>query len=541
MAVTVSFDGTTLFEGLSGEAADWTGTDGISTEVFQQGVSSEGWIVSKNGNETAIYDYYTANGSVAADMSATDTHLYIHMRCDIAPFIDYLWIGLSSTSAGTTNYEDWQIVDNTTAIEWYGEWKTFIVDINATAGRSNGTLTLSDVRSIRINVDNSNSGNIRSIENTYLDVGRFGTGITAYETTTAAFDFADIEAIANNGTNKFGVIENIGGINFARGRINIGDSAGTNYANFTTSDETVVYLDSSVSGENISTGLYQMNFVGNSTNPTVVSVGTKVGTGDTALGRNGTTIQGETSNVSVSMSVDANVTWDTYGLTLRQLGGLITLDDLDSGDELAGCTVDGCDQLDTGAAVVRNLSVLNSTSVSTSGALLWDNSATDVENSLFVNNSNAIEMPAGSVSGDVVFDGMEFSGNTYDVRNENTTGSYNLNWSNASGAPTINNTAGQTLTAQNTVTLTLTNVVVGSQCAIYAGAGGYETEGTELMNETAVSTTVTEPYAYVSSQPIVIRVRNSSAATRYFPYNAAGTVTGDFTLRIDQIEDTIAE
>ena len=454
MTLGVTFNGTTLFEGLSGEAGDWAGTDGISTEVFQQGVSSEGWIVAKNGNETAIYDYYAANGNVAANMSGANEHLYIHMRCDVAPFIDYLWIGISSTSAGTTNYEDWQIVDNTVAIEWYGEWKTFIVDINATAGRSNGTLTLSDVRSIRVNVDNSNSGNIRSIENTYLDVGRFGTGITASETTSTAFDFTDIEAIANNSTNKFGVLEESGGVLFARGEIVIGDSAGTDFANLTSADETLVFIDPSVSGENISTGLYKLDFVGNATNPTAVTFGTKVGTGDTATGRNGTTIQGESASISCSSSTDANVSMDLYGSTFRLLGGLITWDDLDIADDMAGTTFDGCDQVVTGKAVCRTMSWLNSTAISTSGALLWDEADVDVKNSLFVNNVVAIEMQ--SLTGDPTFTDMSFSGNTNDVRYEGAT-DWDLNWSGGT-LPTVIDAGAGTLTPTASVDYTINNV-----------------------------------------------------------------------------------
>ena len=541
MALSVTFDGTTLLEGLSAEAGDWSGTDGISTEVFQQGVSSEGWIVAKNGDETGIYDYYAANGNVAADMSAADTHLYVHMRCDIAPFIDYLYIGISSTSAGTTNYEDWRLVDNTVDVEWYGEWKTFIIDINSTPNRTNGTLTLTDVRSLRINVDNSNSGNIRSIENTYIDVARFGHGIIASESTSTAFDFDDIETIANNTANKFGVLEKIGGIQFARGRITIGDDVGTNYGNLTSQDETVSFLDASVSGEVISTGLYQLAFVGNATNPTAITYGVKVGTGDTATGRNGVVIRGENANVDCTVTTSTDVNdLSLYGSFFQTLGGLIDFSNADLNDEILGVTFDGCDQLTRGGAVSRNCTISNTTAASTSGALFWDEDEEDIKYSLFVNNVVAIEMPTGSLTANVTFEGMEFEGNTNDVRYEGTT-DWDLNWSEASGAPSIINASTGTLTAVNTVTLTLTGVIVDSQCSIYSTGTGPEADGTELMNEAAVTSTVTEPYAFSSNQDIVIRVRNASATPQYFPVSTEGQIDSDgFTLAITQTEDNIS-
>jgi hypothetical protein len=209
--------------------------------------------------------------------------------------------------------------------------------------------------------------------------------------------------------------------------------------------------------------------------------------------------------------------------------------------EIIGNTFDTCGEIDSKDAVCRNINVLNSQETgATFGAFLWTEGTTDIKNSLMVNNTNAIEVNA--LSADMTFDGMEFSGNTYDVDyNEGGTETWNLNWSNAPAAPTINNASTSTLTAVNTVTLTLNSVVVGSQCAIYADTGGPETVGTELMNETATGTTVTEPYAFTSNQPILIRVRKSSTAPKYFPYNASGTITSTgFTATVSQQPDNIA-
>ncbi|KPJ97109.1 MAG: hypothetical protein AMJ55_00390 [Gammaproteobacteria bacterium SG8_15] len=483
----------------------------MSTEIFQQGTSSEGWIVSKNASETAIFDYYTKNSNTAADMSATDTHLYIHMRCDIAPFIDYLYFRLSSTSAGTTDYEQWRIVDNTSSIEWYGEWKTFIIDVNATPNSSNGTLTLSDVRSIGIVVDNSNSGNIRSIENTYIDVIRFGTGITCYESTSTAFDFADIEAIANNTTNKYGIIEKIGGIFFVRGRITIGDSSGTNYGNFASQDETVVFLDASVSGEVITSTLYQLNFVGNSTNTTNIQIGVGVGSGSGRTGRNGSTIMGETSSVTVDVSSTADVNLlDLFGSTFRQLAGDINFETATSSDEIAGCSFDGCDQVNTGSAAVRNCNFLNTVAVATSGALLWDEAEIDAQYCLFVNNPVGIEVP--TLTANMTLTGMSFSGNTYDVRYEGAS-DYDCNYD--ADTPSIQNAGAGTLTAvSDPITVTITVKDINTQNAL------------EDARVLLVAADATGDLPFEESVTSI----NRSGSTATVNHTAHGMATGDIAL-----------
>jgi hypothetical protein len=528
MALTVSANLTTITEGTSGDSTYWTGTDGASTEIYQQGVSSEGWVVSKNATETGIFDYYTKNGSTAADMSATDTHLYLHLRCDIAPFIDYLYVRVSSTSAGTTNYKQWTLVDNTSTIEWYGEWKTFILDINSTHSSSNGTLTYSDVRSIGLVVDNSNSGNIRSIENTYIDVVRFGTGITCYESTSATFDFADIEAISNNTTNKYGIIEKIGGIFFVRGRVVIGDSSGTNYGNLTTNDETLVFLDASVSGEAITSTLYQVNFVGNSTNTTNIQFGTKVGTGDTMTGRNGTVIMGETTSVTVSMSSTSDVNaLKLYGSTFRQFSDDINFETALSTDEIAGCTFDTCDQVNSGAADVRNCNFLNSTEATTSGAFLWDSSEVDMKNCLFVNNPRAIEVP--TLSADMTINGLSFASNTYDIRYEGAS-NYNCNVVD-SDSPSIENAGAGTLSAVSSpVTTTITvkdintgSVIQGARVLFLASSNAgdlpFEESVTQITRSVSTATVTHTAHGLVTGDIVDISGANQQE------YNGAYTVT----------------
>ena len=529
-------------------------TGSLDAAFFKQGSNSIAFYMAKNARGSITYTY---SGGLAWT-AYTDPHLYYWMNSAVAGVTEPKSTGTTTASGYTvrvtlTNaaYREWHVTGSDT---WDGGWSNaFVVDMSHTGTQlyaSSGTFSsASTIASVTWYIDLSTSGNIRNVPaNHWLDAVRVGDGIQAHNTSAAdpAFDFSDIAAVDASTTYQWGVLQPLrtGTTDLGlAGKLVIGDSASTNHVDFQSNDESVSFLDLDGSGAGIvSSTLYSITFEGNSTGTDQdVYLGTKVGTGDTMSGRNGTAIKA--GGPSVDYSIDFsdsnlhNVGW--YGCTIAgAASGASPTADPTTLFEFAATSFDTCDQIALGGATARNCNFLNSTSLTTSGALSWINGTTDVEYSLFVNNPTAIEMV--TLAADVSFSGMEFSANTYDVRYEGAT-DWDLNWTDASGAPTVNNFGAGTLTPVNTVTLTLTNVVSGSQCAIYADAGGYETEGTEMMNETAVGTTVTEDYAYVSSQPIIIRVRNSSAATRYFPYNAGGTVSGNFTLRIDQTEDTIAE
>lgn len=93
---------------------------------------------------------------------------------------------------------------------------------------------------------------------------------------------------------------------------------------------------------------------------------------------------------------------------------------------------------------------------------------------------------------------------------------------------------GTTYTPPTSVTLELTNVVVGSQCYIE------DANGVVLMNEVAVSSTVTEPYTYQGDIAVIVRVRKASAAPKYLPVNTGGTITvSGLSIQINQTLDTI--
>lgn len=449
MAVTVTPNLTDITLGESGDTGYWTGTDGYQIEVFRQGNAAEGWIVSKNSSETGVYDAYTSNSNTLFDMSAANTHLYLSIRCDIAPFFDYLRIALQSdtthgsASNGTTW---WTIVDNTTNIEWYGEWKTFVLDVNSTAtdGDSTGTLDLAGISDVHINVDNSNSGNIRSIENTYIDCIRFGTGLTI---TGVDWDFADVAAVDNSSTYKWDIIRKVGpGIFELNGQINIGN--GSTSTGLISSNETLFFRDPSTAGESggplgkLADNFYKITFQGS---------------GCTA----------ELDNVSVISSSNYPFVLDADDTNLPSnsvdwSGGLIIEASsvlLKSSQTYFGMTFESCGQVEPSTSTFSSITFSNhtSTGLTSTGAMLYPTNDSNISDITFINCDNGVHYNFLSDSTLPAFDNFQFDdvSGKYDVLN-NTDSAITISKNNGSNPNSYNPSGSAVTFVGPAVTTTIT-------------------------------------------------------------------------------------
>lgn len=471
MTFTVNAD-LTDFD-LAESATPWS-TGDLDADYYVQGSNSVGFYMSKN-----------ARGSVtinATDQTwATGDHLYFWISSSVAAKMESKTTGTGTASGVTVRvtlanaaYSEWHVAGADT---WGGEWKCFVIDMGHTGTEryaTSGTFSsASQIAEITLYFDLSNSGNIRNVPaNTWGDAIRFGTGLTAYNTSAAdpSFGFADIAAEAELIANAYGITETIDGVVFCQGRLTVGDT-GTNHLDFDSQDEVLVFRNRSGDGEGgiVGDALYGVDFVANATGSDQdVNFGIKVGTGDTMTGRNGTLIlPGGSSVVYYVDASDADMhNFGMYGVTIRgAVGGTTYGVDLAAPTttfEIAASTFDGCVQLSLDDAVTRNCNFLNSASVATSGALYWDNGTTDVENCLFVNNSNAVEVV--TLGADMTFSNMTFSGNTYDVRYEGAS-DYDLNWSGGT-EPTVNDAGAGTLTPVSSVDYILTNIANPSEVTI---------------------------------------------------------------------------
>lgn len=167
--MTVSNSGMTLYQDMDTDT-NWVGEDGISTEEFQQGSASQQWIVAKNGNETATL-------TLSTSMTGAK-YLVIPMVSTISPF----YTSITATLGDGTNTDVFTLADQLGGLlhrAVAGQWQ-----FNSHMLQFSGSLTLANFASVAINVDNSSSGNIRSVLNHYIDAIYYGTGRTISGTTT---------------------------------------------------------------------------------------------------------------------------------------------------------------------------------------------------------------------------------------------------------------------------------------------------------------------------------------------------------------------
>ncbi|RQW89942.1 MAG: hypothetical protein EHM79_02225 [Geobacter sp.] len=90
--------------------------------------------------------------------------------------------------------------------------------------------------------------------------------------------------------------------------------------------------------------------------------------------------------------------------------------------------------------------------------------------------------------------------------------------------------------APATVTISINGMANGSEFAIYKTS-----DMSEIAAPQSTTGTYSASYTYTADTNIIVRVRKGTAATKYLPYEYAGTITSaGFALTVAQIPDTIA-
>ncbi len=479
MAVTVTPDLTTFSLAQDNTGGTWAGASGgFDTEVFYQGTASWYYQTPKSGVGDGNF---TPTASV--DMSATDTHLYWWMKCDVFPFCELLNTGATPSGlmvkieSSASDYVTWHIAGKDT---WGGEWKGFVIDVNNTANTYAvvGTLNLAAVTKVSFLTDNSNSGNIRIIDNTNINAVRFGTGLTLTGTDFDLIDAAlDDELVAN----KYGVLQLIDGNVHCQGRVITGNGATT--TTFNSTDEEIVFKDVLVSST-----LYEFNIVG-SGNVSVLK------------------------GFSIKAAGAARVKFDASDATadLTMTGSAMkraSLVNFASTSDIQTSTFNNCLQIDPSTGVFKNNTISNY--VGTDGALLYPTDDTNLSDCSFINNDNSVEYDATGDSTSPSLVNMVFDdiGGNYDFNNTSgsaltiaLSGTSNGNSYNVGGSLV-------TFEASNTLNITVTDEALGTvlqdaRVHVVAAAGGSMTVGTVIIDSeltgvdgkvTGVITAVNQPY-----------------------------------------------
>lgn len=134
------------------------------------------------------------------------------------------------------------------------------------------------------------------------------------------------------------------------------------------------------------------------------------------------------------------------------------------------------------------------------GAIRFSNSTdADMLNCNYINNARALDINS---TGTYAFSGCNFSNNTVGVRNSSG-GSVTINVTGDSPESVYENTGAGSLTVNNTVTYTLSNLQTGSEVRIYRTSDGVELAGVETS-----TTSFDYSYTYASDVPIHVHISN---------------------------------
>lgn len=223
--MTVALAGMTLHTNNDNET-NWAGTDGPDTyNVAVQGTNSESWLVSKNATETGTL-------TLAAALNATRGLFIGWMKSDLSYYYTDIRVDLESSASNFKQF----IVAAAATPNISGDFKPFILDY-VNKGAATGTFVPGSLATIRVIVDNSASGNIRSVINNWVDVMYFGPGHTISGTTVGDKLFTEAAAIDELVANKYGILINFNDIIYAQGDIDLSGTA------LNSTGETLVFVD----------------------------------------------------------------------------------------------------------------------------------------------------------------------------------------------------------------------------------------------------------------------------------------------------------
>jgi len=221
--MAVSLSGMSLHTNNDNET--WSGTDDPDDyNNAIQGSNSESWQVSKNSTETGTL-------VKSSTLNTTRGIFTFWMSSNLAPYytdIDFIM------ESSNNNQKLFQVANSTNKAIG-GNFVASAIDY-VNKGTETGTFAPASFSELRLVVDNSSSGNIRSVINNWIDAMYYGVGHTVSGTTTTDKAFAEAAAVDELVANKYGVMWKYNDIIYSQGDINL---AGT----LTSEGETLVFVD----------------------------------------------------------------------------------------------------------------------------------------------------------------------------------------------------------------------------------------------------------------------------------------------------------
>lgn len=179
-----------------------------------------------------------------------------------------------------------------------------------------------------------------------------------------------------------------------------------------------------------------------------------------------------------------------------------------TGSAIGGITFSECDEITTNGADLSGGNTINNTTGSQAITVTSQADLDKLANCNFNGNGVAIRVDvAGSIT--LTADNLIFSSNTVDIE---YTGSGTLTWvnSNGSNASTSSTTGGGTVVIESPTTLTLNNLIVGSEVRIFDAGTTTEVDGVEsVATSTFVSNINSATYSAVDISILSLAYENS--------------------------------
>jgi hypothetical protein len=472
MALTVTASG--LANVTTAESTtDWSliGSGGgvaLEPDFFAQGSNCISVGVSgTNKKKGGLFDYGTSAG-VTLDFSATGGNenelIYIWIRCSTPGLIKTIANGGCGIQVGDgTNYSEFHVGGSDFGFPDTRGFICFVIDPTLTPSAISGTLNLAAVSHIGAFIETTATAKGQNLGIDRIAVGRGELRGTGTATTGLGFkDMADWDF----GTigNRWGLTDVRNGVIYCRCKLIVGDDVGVLGTTFTSNDETLVWEtpmyhdgtsrvkavpDADEDGANY----WGLEFVGNATAATNVTIGTVVGSFE---GRSGSTFSvAENPDLTTParqewrlVGDDGNVNnVDLYACTFKNCeraspDNAFDFNGLLAADSVFSSTFDACGRIDFGALRVRNSRVLNSYTDTNDGAVIWD-ADTDIEDTGFLNNIHSLVFEA-TTGQPFTFTRLSFNPTALGVRNESL-GEINIS-SVGGDVPTAENSGGGSVT-----------------------------------------------------------------------------------------------
>jgi len=416
---------------------------------------------------------------------------------------------------------------------YVGGWLNMAVTVSTSVTPTSGSWdVLSNVREAGVRFQRTSAP--RNIDNTWLDYLRYGNGYTA-EGGTSGDPITPNEIATVDFSNGYGIFENIDGVIFGAGTLDIGNATATD---FDSVGDLIVFLEN----DYVRSGLYSITASGASTN--VLFDGSVIKSA------------GSVANNRFDFSMNSGTTVEVTGC-LFDFGNSITFN---SGHTVTNNTFNNVALINHNNATFTGNTITNSSgtrSVLTTTAQMANLTGNTFESD---GSGHALEISGtNNFTFDNVLSGSAYTGSTGSPVSTTSTGNEAIHIRATAGTITINVADGASIPSirsdgatvnvvagQRTFTVDVSDIntgspVQGARVYVTAAAGGGLTEGTVIIDKalTDVNGEVSDTRSYSSNQPYTGVVRRATSGTLYKATSISGTISSaaDTTVNVSLIPD----